>query len=132
MLNGSHLRHSYWYELQRDAHMITKSEADCYQTDLHFDPNYQYELSNGKKTKRVHPNVHNIWSNGLYLCTDRYILNSSWKHHRLCFQSFHYCHYVYTSFTWMALAPLLKFMTNKWISSLTWFRTLGSFWKVSI
>ena len=54
MLNGSHL-HSDWYELLTDAHMTyhsmtVKSGLDCCQTDSHFDPNYQYDLSRGKKT----------------------------------------------------------------------------------
>ena len=75
--------------------MTAKSESDCCQTDLHFDPNYQYDLSNEKEqidAKRVHPNVHKIYSLGLYLCTNRYILDKSWKQHRWHLQSFHHCY----------------------------------------
>ena len=91
---------SWPLDVLTDAHMTyysmtAKSESDCCQTDLHFDPNYQYDLSNEKEqidAKRVHPNVHKIYSLGLYLCTNRYILDKSWKQHRWHVQSFHHCY----------------------------------------
>ena len=91
---------SWPLDVLTDAHMTyysmtAKSESDVCQTDLHFDPNYQYDLSNEKEqidAKRVHPNVHKIYSLGLYLCTNRYILDKSWKQHRWHVQSFHHCY----------------------------------------
>ena len=54
-----------------------------------------WPVSNEKEqidAKRVHPNVHKIYSLGLYLCTDRYIQDKSWKQHRWHLQSFHHCY----------------------------------------